>query len=97
MTVRFDPHSGHSIVENFVLFQKAQTTVVHEHTAILAAPDFVTTDLRVAASPETKSMALQLDNTERGRVKSTTLQPGGQATGKRDQPLISPHFLIQDP
>ncbi len=49
MTVGFDPHAGHRVVEDLVVLEQAETAVVDEHAAVLTAPDTVARDARVGA------------------------------------------------
>lgn len=47
------PHAGHRIVEYLVLLQQPETSVVHQHSAVLPSPDLVPPDDRVTPSPGT--------------------------------------------
>lgn len=50
--VGFDPNSRHGIVKYLILLQQAQASVVHQHTPVLAAPDLVAPNHRVASGPD---------------------------------------------
>lgn len=50
--ISLDPHASHSVVENFIHFEHTQAAIIHKHAAILTAPDLVTSDYGVTASPE---------------------------------------------
>ena len=49
VTPGFDPHPGHGVIEDLVLFELPQTGVVDQNAAVLAAPDLVAPDRGVAA------------------------------------------------
>lgn len=58
ITLGFDPNAGHCIVKYLVVFNHAEAAVIHQDPAVLSAPDLVTANQRVAASPATSARFL---------------------------------------
>lgn len=56
VAVCFDPDACHGIVKDLIIFNKTKTTVVHQNTTILASPNFVFPDQRIAASSAQKKI-----------------------------------------
>ena len=55
VAVGLDPHARHGVVEDLVVLDDAQPAVVDEDAAVLAAPDFVALNQRVAPRPVHKT------------------------------------------
>ena len=52
IAVGLDPNAGHGIVEDLVLLDDAEATVINEDSTILSAPDLVVLDQWIASGPE---------------------------------------------
>jgi hypothetical protein len=57
----FDPDSCHCIIKDLILLQQSQATVVDQDTTILTAPNFITSDYRIAARSESKEQSHYYD------------------------------------
>ena len=56
VAVSFDPHASHRVVEDLVVLDDPQTSVVNEYASILSSPDLITLNERITSRPRYTDM-----------------------------------------
>ena len=71
IAVSFDPHPSHGVIEDLVLLNDPQPTVIHQDASILATPDLVLLYEWIASRPDTDKIYVTFEQTRPSFLEGT--------------------------